>query len=235
VAGVEQGEPRFSAWVAARAGTDGPPVLAYHRVGLGTAAALLVGPEAPGGRALAEHGEFTRLAAQLVRSVLPDAAREPVALRHERRPEGGESEVLVLRVLGEDGQPRTDLPVAATVDDEPRAVVARLRRYEAALPPRDAPARVRVVVGPPAAPLLERAFVVPATVPPEFRVAGTDETELLHLAGAPRRVEASPSRALRPPVVVSESSRPLWLPFLFLAAILLPFDAWARRRASASP
>ncbi|MHC4729675.1 MAG: VWA domain-containing protein, partial [Planctomycetota bacterium] len=70
VAGVEEGKPRFASWTAARAGTDGPPLLAYWRFGLGTAAALTVDPEASGAKLLREHEEFARLIAQLMRSVL---------------------------------------------------------------------------------------------------------------------------------------------------------------------
>ena len=54
VHGFEEGKPRFASWVAATAGTDGPPLLAYWRVGLGTAAALTVDPEAPGEEPMSE-------------------------------------------------------------------------------------------------------------------------------------------------------------------------------------
>ena len=106
VSGVEEGKPRHAAWVAARAGKpespdgEGPgaaspgdggdakdagtgtPLLAYSRIGLGTSAALMVDPESGSGQDLRESPEFSRILAQIVRSVLPDVGRESFVLEH---------------------------------------------------------------------------------------------------------------------------------------------------------
>jgi hypothetical protein len=269
VAGVEEGRPRFASWVAARAGPDGPPLLAYGRVGLGTAAALAVDPEAPSAQGLREHREFPRLMAQLLRSILPDAPVEPLALERAVRDDSR----LTLRLLGEDGRRRTDLEVLAWCEGRPLKVARRADRYEVELPPRERPALVTVrcaargdaaaegsaapapaaeadpaAPGPaapaPAAgtdpssprPLLERSFVVPPSENRELLRTGPDRGALLRMAGHRGRLDPSPERALAAPESHTTRERPLELPFLLMAAILLPFDAWARRRArSASP
>jgi Ca-activated chloride channel family protein len=230
VVAPERGTPRFAAWVAARA--KGVPVLAYWRFGLGTVAALTVDPEAPFERALREHEEFPRIAAQLLRSLLPDAPREALELSGEVRGEDGRDR-FVLRAVAEDGQPRTDLDVSLEALDSGEGggelpVVRRARAYEAWLPPATSgPARLRVRAGG-----VERVFVVPRSAPRETKDRGADRDALLRLVGDPARLDPSPESALRAPVEEVPGSRPLPLPFLLLAAILLPLDAWARRSSA---
>jgi len=234
VSGVEPSKPRFASWAAASAGEgdESYPVVAYRRVGLGTSAALMVDPESRGGAALREHDEFPRLMAQLVRSILPDGSPAKVRLRSRLSENGTRLELLV---FGEDGQRRTDLDVTLAVTleggDESLPVVRRSARYEVGLPLRSEVTMARVRVGPAEHPLLERQFVLPASRDPERAETGIDRDALVRLAGAPTRVDWSAAEALAPPVAPVATSRPLGLPFLFLAAILLPLDAWARRRA----
>jgi len=229
VAGVEEGKPRFGSWVTARAGDQGPPLLAYGRVGLGTAAVLAVDPEAPASRALREHAEFSRLAGQLARSLLPDAPAEPFLVQPALEAFGGE-ERLTVRVVGEDGLPRTDVPVAIELPGGPLEVRRRADRYEAVLPARTDPVRVRVRAGPAGAEVV-RSFVVPGSANAELARTGPDLQALLRLTGSRAGLAPSPAAALRRPERRVTRTRPLWLPFLLLAAILLPVDAWARRRA----
>jgi len=229
VASVEEGKPRFASWVAARA--DKTPLVAYRRVGLGTSGALMVDPESRGGRALREHEEFPRMMAQLVRSVLPDRPAATLQITTRLVDEGSR---LVIQVFGEDGRARTDLPLELALDGTPAPVIRRSDRYEAELEPRAAMTAARLRVGEPARPLLERAFVLPPSRDPEMGATGVDEPALRRIAGGPLAPDVA--AALAPPVAETSQRRPLWLPFLVLAAILLPIDAWARRRArSASP
>jgi len=230
VASPERGRPRFLAWVAARAGDDGPPALAYWRYGLGTVAALTVDPEAASERALREHAELARIVAQLFRSLLPDAPRDPFEFRHEVRGEDGEDR-FSLWVVGEDGQARTDLDVALSWVDSgegggDRALRPERRggRYEAALPRGAGPGRVRV-----RAEGVERTFVVARSRPLEAKRRGADRDALVRLAGDASRLDPAARDALAPPVWTERRPRRLTLPFLLLAAILLPLDAWARR------
>ncbi|MHC4971658.1 MAG: vWA domain-containing protein [Planctomycetota bacterium] len=231
VAGVEEGKPRFASWTAARAGADGPPLLAYWRFGLGTAAALTVDPEASGAKKLREHENFPRLIAQLVRSVLPDTHGAAFVLQQDLRVRGDE-ESLSLRVLGEDGLPRTDLAIeVALADGTELPVRRRADRYEAGLPRRGEAAVVDVRLGPASAPLLERTLVVPPSGNRELARTGPDRRALLRLVGDPDRLDPPAVDVLAAPVLELARLRPLWLPFLLIAAILLPFDAWARRRS----
>jgi len=222
VAGVEEGEPRFAAWVAARAGDA--PLVAYRRTGLGTSGALMVDPESRGGRALREHEDFPRWMAQLVRSVLPDRPADPVSVS-TRTLDGGRR--LAVQVFGEDGAARTDLPLRLVVGGAERPTVRRSSRYEAELPARDGVTTASVEVGDP--PLARRAFVLPPSRDPEMGAVGVDAAALRRLAGGPLTDDVA--RAKKPPLARTSERKPLWLPFLALAAILLPFDAWARRRA----
>ncbi|MHC4940910.1 MAG: vWA domain-containing protein [Planctomycetota bacterium] len=227
VASVEQGKPRFASWVGAQA--DDKPLLVYRRVGLGTSGALMVDPESRGGRALREHPEFARMMGQLIRSVLPDRPADTLQITTRLVDEGKR---LVLQVFGEDGRPRTDLPLELTIGDAARPTLRRSDRYEAELAFRARTEVVRVRVGEP--PLLERAFALPPSRDPEMGSLGVDEAALRRIAGGPLTTDVA--AALSPPVAPTSNRRPLWLPFLALAAILLPIDAWARRRArSASP
>ncbi|MHC4952371.1 MAG: VWA domain-containing protein [Planctomycetota bacterium] len=238
VGGIEQSKPRFASWVAASAAPekkngadegDGPaPVVAYRRVGLGTSATLMVDPESRGGAPLREHREFPRMMAQLVRSILPDGSPARVQLRTRLADNGNR---LVFLVYGEEGRRRTDLPVAWTLSGGEGALVRRSDRYEADLPPRAKPTLAYVRVGPAEQPLLERRFVIPASRDPERAETGIDEAALVRLAGGADRVGLPAAEALSPPVAAISNPRPLGLPFLFIAAILLPLDAWARRRA----
>jgi Mg-chelatase subunit ChlD len=231
VAGVEEGKPRFASWTAARAGPDGPPLLAYWRFGLGTAAALTVDPEAPGAKRLREHENFPRLIAQLLRSVLPDTHGEAFVLQHALA-ERGDAESLSLRVLAEDGLPRTDLAIeVALADGAALPVRRRADRYEVSLPRREEAAVVDVRLGPASAPLLERTLVVPPSGNRELARTGPDRRALLRLVGDPDRLDPPAVQVLAAPALESARQRPLWLPFLLIAAILLPFDAWARRRS----
>jgi Mg-chelatase subunit ChlD len=222
VAAPEEGKPRFASWVAARAGPS--PLLAYFRLGLGSAAALTVDPEAPAEGALRAHPEFPRLLAQLLRSVLPDASAEPFVLHH-----AADGDTLSLRVVGEDGRPRTDLDLSVTVDGAPLALVRRADRYEAALPPRDAPAAVSVRAEE-GGRSVARAFLVPPATNVELSATGPDRAALFRLVGDAERLDAAAEVALRRPEAEVARLRPFPLPFLLLAAILLPFDAWLRRR-----
>lgn len=224
VAAPEEGKPRFASWVAARAGPEGPPLLAYFRLGLGSSAALTVDPEARAEQELRAYRDLPRLLAQLLRSVLPDARGEPFVLVH-----GVAGDALSLRVLGEDGRPRTDVEVLATLDGAPLPLVRRADRYEAALPPRDGPARIEVRAGQ-GDRTLARAFVVPEATSLELERTGPDRAALLRLVGTSDRLDAPPAVALRRPEAEMSHARPLPLPFLLLAAILLPVDAWLRRR-----
>jgi len=230
VSGIEPSKPRFASWVAASAGEGDEkiPFVAYRRLGLGTTAALLVDPEARGGAALREHTEFPRLMAQLVRSVLPDGSPAKVQLRTKLSAKGTRLDLLV---FGEDGQRRTDLDVVLEVGDDSLPVVRRSARYEVGLPLREEATLARVRIGPADQPLLERQFVLPPSRDPERSETGIDAETLVRLVGDASRVDLSPAEALVPPVAPVATSRPLGLPFLFLAAILLPLDAWARRRA----
>ncbi|MFB3067100.1 MAG: VWA domain-containing protein, partial [Planctomycetota bacterium] len=105
VANFEQGTLRFASWTAARGGEDGPPVLVYRRIGLGTAAALAFDPEGPHNGALREHPAFPQLMAQIVRSLIPDVSKDPWSVRAEVRPERAAGR-LYLQLYGEDGRPR---------------------------------------------------------------------------------------------------------------------------------
>ncbi len=222
VAAPEEGKPRFASWVAARAGEV--PLLAYFRLGLGTAAAFTVDPEAPAEGELRAYADLPRLMAQLVRSVLPDVGTEPFVLQHEIL-----GDALSLRVLGEDGCARTDLEVTATVGGAPLALVRRADRYEAPLPPRDGPLRASVRAGQ-GNRTVAREFLVAAPTNPEFAGLGPDRAALLRLVGDAERLDAEAAVALRRPWAEVSRMRPFPLPFLLLAAILLPFDAWLRRR-----
>ncbi|HEX5137127.1 MAG TPA: VWA domain-containing protein [Planctomycetota bacterium] len=224
VAAPEEGKLRFAAWVAARAGDEGPPLLAYFRLGLGTAAVLTVDPESPVETGLRGSRELPRLLAQLLRSVLPDASPEPFVI--QRATDG---DALSLRVLGEDGRPRTDVQVEASAGGQPLALIRRADRYEATLPPRDGPMRVEVRAGE-FGRTATRAFVVPCATSPELARTGPDRDALLRLVGAPDRLDAKAADALRRPESEVSRLRPLPFPFLLLAAILLPVDAWLRRR-----
>jgi Mg-chelatase subunit ChlD len=224
VAAPEKGELRFAAWVAARAGEEGTPLLAYFRLGLGTAAVLTVDPESPVETGLRGSKDMPRLLAQLLRSVLPDASPEPFVLHHEV-----DGDTLSLRVVGEDGRPRTDVAVEASVDGSPLALVRRADRYEAALPPRDGPARIAVRAGE-FKRTVTRAFVAPGATGAELARTGPDRDALLRLVGSTARLDAPPAEALRRPETEMSSLRPFPFPFLLLAAILLPVDAWLRRR-----
>lgn len=221
VTGVEEGTLRLGAWTAARAGPEGPPVIAYRRIGLGTSAALTVDPEATLSMGLASHPEFPRLVAQLLRSVLPDVAAEPLALAWAR--EGGR---IRFRVEGEDGRPRTDVALSVTAEGRPLRVVRRGDFYEAQAPEGETPSLLRVRFD-----TFDRAFLVAGADPRERIGLGADREALLGLAGAAERLDIAIPSA---PEIRETRKRPLPLPFLLLAAILLPFDAWARRRASAS-
>jgi len=226
VAAVEEGKPRFASWVAARAGADGPPLLAYWRIGLGTAAALAIDVEAPELAELREHPEFGRLMAQLVRSVLPDTRAEPFVLDHRV-----EDSVLKLRVRGEDGLARTDLPVGVRTEGADLEIRRRADGYEATLPSRREATRVTVRLGPADAPLLERSLVVPPSSNPELARTGADRAALLRLVGDRARLDAPRGQVLAVPSRTFVRPRPCRLPFLLIAAILLPLDAWTRRRA----
>lgn len=231
VAGVEEGKPRFASWTAARAGADGPPLLAYWRFGLGTAAVLTVDPEASGAKRLREHEEFPRLIAQLLRSVLPDTHGDAFVLQQALRVRE-DQETLSLRVLAEDGLPRTDLAIEVTLSDGTALPVRRRAdRYEAGLARRTEATVVDVRLGPATGPLLERRLVVPPSGNRELARTGPDRRALLRLVGDPDRLDPPAGQALAAPALELARRRPLWLPFLLVAAILLPFDAWARRRS----
>ena len=230
VAGVEPGKLRFASWAAASAGEDEAksPVIAYRRVGIGTSAALMIDPEARGATALREHAEFPRMMAQLVRSILPDGSTAKVQATAELSEGGTRLDVVV---FGEDGQRRTDLEVTLEVEGDPLPVTRRSARYEAGLPARDKVLSARLRIGSAQQPLLDRRFVIPQSRDPERATTGVDREALIRLAGQADLVDLSPVDALAPPVAPVENPRPLGLPFLYLAAILLPLDAWARRRA----
>ena len=118
------------------------------------------------------------------------------------------------------------------MDGRTLPLVRRADGYEAELPPRTGPGKVRVAVGS----LLERHFVVPPSASAELSVTGIDRAALLRLAGAPERLDPPAEQALVAPRKMEATTRPLSLPFLLIAAILLPLDAWARRRTRyASP
>ena len=221
VAGVEAGKLRFAAWSAVRAGEGGPPLLAYGRVGLGTAAVLAIDPEAPGARALSAHAEFPRLMAQLIRSLVPDGRGEPLLVTHERA-----GETLWFTVLGEDGLPRTDLPLTVAIDGKSLPVLRRAGRFEVSLPRRDAPARAAWSVGT----LARGGTALPPSIDRELTELGADRPALLRLTGSAERLDRD--GALSVPSRNVPVRDPAPLPFLLLAAILLPLDAWVRRRAS---
>ncbi|MHC4932207.1 MAG: VWA domain-containing protein [Planctomycetota bacterium] len=226
VAGVEEGELRFAAWAAARAGEGGPPLLAYSRVGLGTTAALMVDPEAPGARELREHEDFTRLMAQLVRSVLPDSHGDPFLVDHTV-----EEDRLTIRVVAEDGLPRTDLPIAVFLGNRALETRRRAGRFEILLPPRADPGQIAIRIGPAQDPLLEHRMMVPASGNAELTAVGVDRSLLMQLTGDPDHLDAPVEQVLRAPELSLTTQESAELPFLLLAAILLPLDAWARRRA----
>jgi len=230
VHGFEEGTPRLAAWVAARAGAEGPPVLAYHRAGLGTVAALAIDPDAAASGALREHREAGRILAQLLRSILPDAPREAWRMEH-RVAGGGNDDRLEIRLLGEDGLARTDPPLVVFVEGAPARVVRRADRYEAILPRGTGPQTVSVSVGEAQE---TRVFRIPRSLPAERAAQGPDLPALRAIVGHAGRLDPDPASIAPPPPNVGRSARPYPLPFLLFAAILLPFDAWARRSASAS-
>jgi len=235
VAGFEAGTLRFSAWAAAFAGEDGPPLLGYWRVGLGQVAVWTVDPEAKHAASLREHDEFARLIAQLMRSVLPDVEREPVAVSGALVVDT-EGERLVWRVRGEDGAVRTDLHVGATLAGAALPVRRRGGRYEVVLPRHDAIARVDTQFGDGATPLATRPFLVAPSRPLERAGLGADRDALRRLVRSAEQIDPPRDALWRAPHWYRNHRRALDLPFLALAAILLPLDAWARRRAgSASP
>ncbi len=223
VGGVEEGRLRFAAWSAARAGEGGPPLLAYRRVGLGTCAALTVDPEGEGGSAMRAQAEFARIAAQLARSLLPDGGGQPFVLDAEVR-----GERLVVRLRGEDGAARTDIDVGASVGGLPLALARRADRYEAALPHRASPAVATLRV----AGAGERRMILPASASVEGVPGGADLARLARVAGGPGGVDRPAEEALAPPRRERTVPRPLALPFLVIAAMLFPVEAWARRVAS---
>lgn len=204
------------------------PLVAYRRVGLGTSAALMTDPEAAGSRALREHTEFPRMIGQLVRSILPDRATASVQVTM-RTDNGGQR--LLITVFGEDGRPRTDLALSLSIDGVAMPTIRRSDRYEAELGVRTDVLTAHVQVGPLAQPLAERKFVLPPTRDPESGFTGIDRAALLRIVGGSDRLEPTLEAAFTPPEAPTSTRRPLWLPFLAFAAILLPLDAWARRRA----
>jgi len=253
VSGVEEGKPRHAAWVAARAGKPetkdgsdggdgdaqeaqkGTPLLAYWRVGLGTSAALMVDPESGSGQGLRESPELSRILAQTVRSVLPDVGREAFVLEHRVSGEGN-VDLFALRVFSEDGRARTDLPVRVTPQDDrdgggPLRALRRGDRYEVALPDGAPGGPYRVEIGPIDGPLLSRVLYLPRSRSREG-VVGADKEALLRLVGQRDRLVEDPGPFLEAPNDTVESERPLSLPFLLLAAILLPLDAWIRRKSA---
>jgi len=223
VGAVEEGTLRFAAWSAARAGEGGPPLLSYRRVGLGNCAALTVDPEGEGGSALRTHAEFPRIVAQLARSLLPEGGGQAVVFDAEVA-----DERLVVRLRGEDGAARTDASVEATVDEVPVPFVRRADRYEAPLPRRAqlSVALVRV------AGAGERRMVLPASASRERLPGGTDFALLARVAGDAGRVDRPAAEALALPRRERSAPQPLALPFLVVAAMLFPVEAWARRAAS---
>jgi len=236
VTGVEEGTPRMASWVAVRAGEApsgegeaGVPVVLYRRSGLGSTAVLASDPEAPSNAAFREHPEFARLIAQLVRSLLPDARGDPIAL--ETTADRG---TLSLRIRGEDGRARTDLRVVANLGGEELEFTRRADRYEAPLPAREDFVPLEVTVEGGAGPLLARRLVLAPDPPRELRETGVDRRMLVRLAGSADRVDGPPAEVLVAPTRLDPFSRSVALPFLLLAAILLPFDAWARRRAASA-
>ncbi len=235
VAEVEEGTLRFAAWVAARAGDADTPVLAYWRYGLGTAAAITVDPEAAPSRALREHPEFPRILAQLVRSLLPDAPRETLLLEAAVEGEDGE-DAAVLRLVAEDGLARTDLPMEARWGEtfeagRPVVLARRAGTYRGSLPPGEGAGKLHVRMGDPQAPMLERSIVLPRSLPRESLARGPDLEALGAWTGATGPFDLAARELLRPGTGVTTLPRPAPLPFLLLAAILLPLDAWARRRS----
>ena len=225
VAGVEKGEPRFASWIAARAGDDeGPPLVAYWRVGLGTAAVLATDPEATGNRTLRESELFPQMIAQLLRSILPDSRGDPFVLERELH-----GDLLRLRLMGEDGTSRTDLPLELRMDGEPVPLVRRAGMHVAALPVRSAPARIDISVGIGEDTLFEAGFIVPPSVNPELARTGVDREALLRLTADAARLDRPLPEIFEVPAESRPFQKPVSLPFLLLAAILLPIDAWARR------
>jgi hypothetical protein len=71
---------------------------------------------------------------------------------------------------------------------------------------------------------------VPGATGAELARTGPDRDALLRLVGAPERLDAAAAEALRRPETEFLRLRPFPFPFLLLAAILLPVDAWLRRR-----
>jgi hypothetical protein len=127
--------------------------------------------------------------------------------------------------------PRTDLPLEVALSDGTALPVRRRAdRYEAGLPRRTEETVVDVRLGPASAPLLERTLVLPPSDNRELARTGPDRQTLLRLVGDPDRLDPPAGQALAAPELELARPRPLWLPFLLIAAILLPFDAWARRR-----
>ena len=165
-------------------------------------------------------------------------------MRAEVRPERTAGR-LYLQLYGEDGRPRTDLPMSvllqsASGDAAPRrpeelCMRRRGEHYEAALPPTGG--LMRAMLSADEATFGERKFVLATPRPRELRETGADRELLLTLVGgAQARLDAPPQSVLRAPRVTKREEKPWRLPFLLLAAILLPLDAWVRRRSgSASP
>ncbi len=228
VAGFEEGKLRFSAWSAALAGIDGPPLLSYWRVGLGRVAVFAADPEADATQALRNHEEFSRLMAQLVRSVLPDASREPIAVT-ARFAWDRSGERLQWSVRGEDGALRSDVELTARVGQDSLPITRRGGVYEIDLGARAGRTHVVTTFGPVNQPLLTRTVVVPPSRPHEPLGLDVDRAALLDLVGDPERLNPQRDRLWQRPVITKRHRRPLDLPFLALAAILLPLDAWARR------
>ena len=166
--------------------------------------------------------------AQIVRSLIPDVSKDPWSVRAEVRPERTAGR-LYLQLYGEDGQPRTDLPLSVLLQSAPPDAAPRrdeelgLRRrgehYEAALPPTGG--LLRAVLSADEATFGERKFVIATPRPPELRKRGADRELLLTLVGgAQARLDGPPQSVLRAPRVTSREEKPWRLPFLLLAAIL---------------
>ena len=164
---------------------------------------------------------------QLVRSILPDRAAAAVQIATRVT---GDGTVLEIAVQGEDGRPRTDLPLLLVHGNDPVPTLRRSDRYEASIGTRTEVTTVRIRVGPAQKPLAEKTIVLPPSSDPERTRTGIDRAALLRIVGAPEHMEPVLAEALRPPEAPTSNRRALWLPFLAFAAILLPLDAWARRR-----
>jgi len=199
---------------------EGAPVLSVWRRGLGQVAALTTDDGARWARGWPRWSDNTRLFTQLARDLARDRAGAEGALALVSAPAGL---VLELSHQADSQQPTltTDRSVRVTVDGAEVPPPVRTltgvgqERAEIHAPPGS---QVAVTLLDSSGATLDIATAIVPT-PSEQGHRGVHSATLSRLSFAPR-----PQDPLRAP------GRPLWPALLTVALLLLPLDAWARRR-----